>query len=125
MTFDANGPKGSLVVATKDDQQAFGRVAISPDGSQIVAVGGSFEDGMRSKGLLTFPAREGGAASGSLIVNGEVDYPSFSRSGDQLVYVRRAGRERGIFVASPDGGNERGLTIGKGDFSDPHLSPQR
>ena len=41
------------------------------------------------------------------------------------MYVRRDGDERVVTIADADGAGETALTAGKGDFAQPHFSPQR
>lgn len=124
VTFENERPKIGIIAATKDDEQAFGRLAISPDGSKVIAAVGTYKDGVTPQGLVSFPAREGGGQGATPIVRGDADQPSFSKSGDRIVYVKRSGSERGVYVAAADGSGERAVSSGKGDFSEPRFSPQ-
>jgi hypothetical protein len=105
---------------------AFGTPAISPDGSTLLVVGGAYTEGvgLTPNGLFSFSVSGSTTSAPTVIVKGEVLDPAWSPSGDRICYVRRVGNERAVCTNAANGGDEKVLTQGKGDFSSPLFSPQ-
>lgn len=122
---DPNTGTPQIVGASTDDKVAFGSPRVSPDGTRLLAVQGTMEEGgLRSKGMITMPYAAAGARSASPLAEGEVYEPSWSLDGARIVYVKRVGGKRDVFTMNADGSNDASLTKGKGDFSNPIFSPQ-
>lgn len=122
--FDPAKGGQTFVVSTPSDDVAFGAPRVSPDGSKLLVVAGSIEEGsLRPQALLLMPATQGGFEQKSVLVQGEVHEPSWSADGKRIAYAKRAGGKRDVYTVNSDGSGETNLTKGQGDFSTPLISP--
>ncbi len=114
------------IIASQDDKMSFGSIAVSPDGSTLVATVGPYGDtSHQPKGLVTMPARSGGGSAGAPLVKGEIYEPSWAPASDKLVFARReADGKRSIFQINRDGTGERKISDGKDNYGYPRFSPQ-
>lgn len=119
---EANVP----VMASKQDDVAFGQPAFSPDGSMIALVGGTYkgEGDLETKGLMVLPAEAGGGQAMSLVIQGAVREPSWGPDNETIVYVLPQGGRRALHSIKKDGSDPKNLTGDKGDFAWPRMSPQ-
>ncbi|RYG85693.1 hypothetical protein EON77_05090, partial [bacterium] len=119
-------PKTEIVTASVNDDTAYGRPVVSPDGAQILVTVGSWRDAaLGPNALITMPTRAKGGAAGAALKQGEIYEPSWSPDGTKIVYVRREGGRRGIYVMDSGGSGETAITGDKGDFAQPLFSPQK
>lgn len=119
-------PMVEPIVVFMDDQAAAGDVALSPDGSQLVAVMGTVQDGISfsPQVMIIAPATTGGLEQGGALKQGLATQPSFSPDGEKIVYLFSEGDGRSVYVMNRDGSGERRVSdIGK-DYSGPRFSPQ-
>ncbi|RYG49521.1 hypothetical protein EON79_00990 [bacterium] len=111
------------IVANND--VAFGSPVVSPDGNQIAMVVGPFQDGAIRPELLAWmksvPSPDN---KPTVVTQGEVFEPTWSKDGSKIIYVKRVNGARSIFQVSWDGLGDTNLTAGKGDFALPRQSPQ-
>lgn len=119
-------PQLVIVAAATNDQNVFGPPSVAPDGSRLLVPVGTWKDAaFAPQGLVVFPARQAGGSSATPVKQGEIYEPSWSPDGDRIVYIRRDGEQRTIFVAGADGSGETAVARGKGDFAHPLFSPQK
>ncbi len=122
-------PVPEVVAASPDDENGFFiDPAISPDGQQIAAAlvrRTSAEASFEYIGIITFPAKQGGAQEGLQVSAGESTQPDWSGDGSQICYIKRTGGERQVYVVSSKGGTEKRISQLGRDYSRPQFSPQR
>lgn len=123
-TFDQ--PEQTPIIASNEDEVAFGSPAVSPDGSRLLLVVGNYDGASVSpRELITLPAQSNGAQGAARLFQGAIYDPAWSPTGDKIAYVKRDTEgKRNIYVANADGSAEKNLSQGKGDFSSPKFSPQ-
>jgi hypothetical protein len=116
-----------LMVSDKD-AFAIAEPCFSPDGAAIVALAGSYGEHsqFQTREMVVMPAQERGIQLAAPVAKGRIREPSWSPSGDRLVFVRadETGR-RSICTIGRDGTDEVNVTGGRGDFASPRYSPQR
>lgn len=116
-----------VVIGSNDDKVSFGSLAISPDGAAIAVVVGPYgsEGAIEPQALVTMPATMGGGQRGTVVARGAIFEPAWNPQGALLAFVRRDKEgHRTIYTINKDGGGERSVTAGKGDFGYPTFSPQ-
>lgn len=110
--------------APSNDPAGWAAPRVSPDGSKLLLVGGMVdESGLRPQELLSLPLKPGGIAQASSLTKGEVYEPSWSVDAKRIVYAKRTGGRRDLFTMNADGTEEKSLTNGQGDFTNPLFSP--
>ena len=111
------------VVASEDDDVAFGSAVMSPDGTQILATVGSYSDGnVNPRQLALMPARTGGGLAPAILTESEVYEPNWHPTGARVVYIKREGGKRSIYTMEKDGTGEKSIS-GEGEFASPAFSP--
>jgi len=121
--FDFNAPVGP-VVASEDDEVAFGPPIVSPDGAELLVTVGSYADGsIQPRQLALMPARAGGGAAPAILLEAEVYEASWHPSGQRVVYIKREGGKRSIYTIEKDGSGERSISS-DGEYASPIFSPQ-
>lgn len=112
------------IALSNEDKTAFGQIALSPDASKLLVVGGhSTENGFVPEALAVVPAKTAGAAAGAALVQGEIYEPSWDPSGSKIVYIKKESGRRAIYTLNADGSGET-LVTPKGSFGQPVFSPQ-
>lgn len=119
--------KGGLIVASNSDKIAFSQPQVSPDGSKLLLVVGTYKDGgVLSEGLLVAPLSEGGGTSGTSIFRGPAYNPHWSPDGNQVVFIEQnPGGKNDVCTIGADGSGFKDLTNGTANFGDPSFSPQK
>jgi hypothetical protein len=117
-----------IIGASKDDRQAFGSPAISPDGSTLLLVAGTFDPtggGFTPKALVTMPNQPAGLHSAANIAPGEVYEPAWDPTGTRIVLVHRDKRgKRSLYSMNKDGSDIKDISKSSGDYGNPTFSPQ-
>ncbi|MBI5705560.1 MAG: PD40 domain-containing protein [Armatimonadetes bacterium] len=119
---EANQP----IVMTKEDTRAIHRICLSPDGSMLAAVRGSYtsEGDLEPMELIVFPTDAAGGSAITVIKQGKIFEPSWGPNSDLLLYIESAGGRRAIHTIRRDGSDPKNVTGTKGDFAWPRMSPQ-
>jgi len=128
VSFDEAGtPKADpIAVLPFGNEEAFGDISISPDGSKFAVVVGLSDGvgGFTPSGLMVMPFQPNGGTTPSPVVGGLVSSPSWSPDGNKLTFLKTEGSETNVFVIGADGSGERKLTSG-GTYAMPQFSPQK
>lgn len=124
--WSPNATQPTFIAVSQDDKVAFGSPAISPDGSQVLVVVGSYQDSsVEPSQLVVMPVREGGGQAGSPLIPGRVYEPTWHPNGQKIAYAKRGeDGKRGIYIANADGSGEQNVSASRGDFASPRFSPQ-
>lgn len=118
--------KGGLIVASNSDKVAFAQPQVSPDGTKVIVVLGTYKDGgVTSEGLMVAPLTEGGGASGTPIFRGPAYNPHWSPDGSTIVFIEQnPGGKNDVCTIGSDGSGFKDITNGSANFGDPAFSPQ-
>ena len=114
------------ILMSPDILQCTTEIKCSPDGSSLLFIPAQYKgDGNgTSVGLASCPLKAQGGSAGSLLVNGSVSNPSFSPDGSKIIFIKREGADRAVFIADSNGSNARNITGTTGNYSRPLFSPQ-
>jgi TolB protein len=113
-----------MIAVSVDDAAAFASPEVSPDGSRVATVVGTYEDGaVTPLNLALMPVAEQGVKARTELLSGEVYEPNWHPSGDRIAFIRRKDGRRVICVVGADGSGERQVS-GEGEFAFPKFSPQ-
>jgi hypothetical protein len=118
--------KFDVISASKDDKQAFGDLAISPDASGLAISVGTPDsnDSLKPQGLVYINLKSPKDQPLRLAA-GEAFEPSWSSDGSQIVFTMRDGRgNRPIYTVAREGGEPRRVSPETGIFMQPSFSPQ-
>jgi TolB protein len=117
--------EGGKIVGWPTADRAFAQPQVSPDGSQILFVGGSETDaGFKPLYLFTCPFTANGAASLTQLGGGPISSPNWSPDGAHIVFdVLETDGHSDVVEVDANGANTKVLTAGKGSFSSPRFSP--
>lgn len=100
-------------------------VAISPDSKSIAVSMGRLENKYKFTAfqLALLPLKMGGVREAKVLIQGPLYEPSWSPSGDRIVYTKIGpSGDSQIYSIKTDGSDERNLS-GPGDFGNPKFSP--
>ncbi|CAN5463091.1 hypothetical protein BH11ARM1_BH11ARM1_01470 [soil metagenome] len=124
--LDPATKKQMILVATPNNDAAFGYPAVNPKGDSVLLVVGPYKDGsLGHKALILSPIKDGAGSEIKPLVQGAIFEPAWDSKGDKLVYAKHdAEGKRTIFTSNADGTSERSVSGGKGNFGFPHFSPQ-
>lgn len=114
------------IMISPDDKLAFGKPAISPDGSTVLLTTGNYSGGIyHATSLVSVPKAPEGGKSGTRIMDGEIDDVGWGPNSQVLIFTKREGGKRAVFTMNRDGSDLKNLTGTKGNFFSPRLSPQQ
>lgn len=125
--LDPNEKAPPVPIAISNSSDAgFGSPSVSPDGQSLLLIVGTFERGvgLTPKALLTLPLQENGIEARSILKQGDVADPTWSKDGSKIAFTLRQNGARDIITMSKIGAEEKNLTGGKGSYSQPKFSPQ-
>lgn len=114
------------IIASNKPTEAFGDIAVSPDGSKIAVVIGEInkENVFKPIGLAVMPFEQGGAQAMTGLTQGNISSPSWSPDGSKLVFIMTEGDDTNIYTISTTGSSGP-LKIGTtGQYAKPFYSPQ-
>lgn len=114
------------IFLSPNPKQCVGEIALNPDGSSLMAIGGEYSGNgnFTPAALISCPIQPQGFRAASQLGRGLISNPSFSPDGKKIVYIKREGANRAVFLADADGSSARNLTGTNGDFGTPLFSPQ-
>lgn len=113
------------ILLSQDITQAYGDIAVSPDGEKIAVVIGAQDKAGKftPQGLIVMPFATGGAAQVTPLDRGDISTPSWSRDSSKLVYIKTEEDNNNIYAVAAVGGMPD--QIGDdGLYSQPRFSPQ-
>lgn len=114
------------ITSSKDDKVSFGAIAIDPKGELLLLTIGKYsgEGAIQPEGLAELPLTASGGQMVGL-VRGDVYEPSWSPSGDKIVFaLRESDTSRAIMEVDRAGGTPIRKSPQEGVFSFPKYSPQ-
>lgn len=123
----SNGGTSQPLYLSKDDALCLQQPRFSPDGSKVLAVGGSVQDGTNfvPKALISMPAVQNGFENQAALVLGEVRDPAWHPQGREIVFVKKDSESpRAIYRVGADGSNEKRVSKGSASYVGPSFSPQ-
>ena len=106
-----------------DSKLAPGKVAWSPDGTQIAYEVWTLEDGTANTPLGIYTIKASGGKP-HLLLKGDAREPAWSTDGKQLACTVMSGDRRDIWRVNADGTGAINLTKGRGDSYNPAWSPR-
>ncbi len=122
--FDVTGKSSGIVTASKDDTAAFNEIRVDPQGKFLLVTYGPYlgDRNFGPGGLSLVPLE--GAPEPSLLAKGDVHEPSWSPTGDKVLFaLRESETSRPIMEVSRTGGPPVRKSPA-GVFSYPQYSPQ-
>lgn len=127
-------PPFEPVIQGAGDNIAFGPLSVSPSGDQLaIVVGFIKENEFHGQAIFVGPAKPAPASDFKQVYPNQANQPAsdnqiksvvWSPDGKHLLIQQRANSHSDIVVMEPDGGNVKNLTNGKGQFTQPVMSPQ-
>lgn len=121
-------PPGALqfVAQSNSDDAAFHRLSVSPDGTMLMVIDGSYSTTTKAvtpRAIVVMPAEAGGAANASFVLREKVYETSWHPNSDRIAFIKYDGDERAIYAINRDGSGAEKLSSG-GNFGFPRFSPQ-
>lgn len=126
--YDPANPSTPVPIgASKEPKIGFGAVSVSPDGKMIAVTAGSFTEdrSFEPRYMAIVPADRGPGAQPQPLAQGEIFEPSWSPNGDKIIYIKREGGRRNIYVINSDGSGEKLISDGSRSYATPIFSPQK
>jgi dipeptidyl aminopeptidase/acylaminoacyl peptidase len=102
----------------------FSDFTISPDRSLILLVKSDYVGDGNSIPKELFSYDPNTNEPPKMLIEGKVTSPSFSPDGSKIVFIKKEGTHRSVFIADSNGSNARNITGTTGDYSRPLFSPQ-
>lgn len=115
-----------FVAQSNSDDAAFHRLSVSPDGTMLMVVDGSYSTSTKAvtpRAIVVMPAEPGGAANASFVLRDKVYEPSWHPNSERIAFVKYDGEERAIYAINRDGTGAEKVSSG-GNFGFPRFSPQ-
>lgn len=124
--LDLDSGQSQPVDISQDDKRAFGSVAIGPDDSKVLTVGGNFGSApdFRPEALVLYGLAQG--IQPKVLSTGSIFDPCWHPSGGRIAFVKRAGgQSQPIYELDIEGnGVERLLSKPGASYAKPSYSPQ-
>jgi hypothetical protein len=122
---ESKGQALQWIYGTKTDDIVASNPVYSPDGTTFAVVEGRYEGsgGVIPAGIVVVQPGAKGYGDRHPVAAGNLSDPSWSADGTRIAFIRNNGTERSVCTCSAQGGDERNLTAGKGNFSHPRFSP--
>lgn len=116
---------GMIGTFPADMKEAFGDLAVSPDGSRLAVVVGEVRDdrSFQPRGLVVMPVAEGGVQQATPLAEGQIGRPAWSPDGRNVAFVKREGEFNNIYRIDVETGAESKVST-DGQFNFPVFSPQ-
>lgn len=117
----------SAAFVSATDKVCLQQPRFSPDGSKILAVGGSVKDGINftPEVLVSLPAQPNGFMNHTVLLSGEIRDPSWRPDGKEIVFVKRDDQSpRAIYRIGANGSGEKRVSQDAASYFGPVFSPQ-